>query len=116
MRITRVYADGGGESHFEDMEIPLKDAGEIGRLSERFPASGIIFRENDADYDYDWHTAPARQYIIMLDGEIEIEVSSGEKRRFRGGDILLVEDVSGRGHKTRVTNNQPRRSIFVTLE
>jgi len=98
------------------MEIPLKDAGEIGRLSERVPASGIIFRENDANYDYDWHTAPARQYIIMLDGEIEIEVSSGHKRRFRGGDVLLVEDVSGRGHKTRVTNNQPRRSIFVTLE
>lgn len=116
MRITRVYSDSNGESHFEDVEILLKDAGEIGRLSERFPASGIIFRENDADYDYDWHTAPARQYIIMLDGEIEIEVSSGEKRRFRGGDILLVEDVSGRGHKTRVTNNQPRRSIFVTLE
>lgn len=116
MRITRVYSDSNGESHFEDVEILLKDAGEIGRLSERFPASGIIFRENDADYDYDWHTAPARQYIIMLDGEIEIEVSSGEKRHFRGGDILLVEDVSGRGHKTRVTNNQPRRSIFVTLE
>jgi len=115
MRITRIYSDANGESHFENVEISLKDAGEIGRLSERFPASGIIFRENDADYDYDWHTAPARQYIIMLDGEIEIEVGSGEKRRFRGGDILLVEDVSGRGHKTRVTNHQPRRSIFVTL-
>lgn len=116
MKVTRIYSDSKGESRFEDVEIPLKNAGEIGRLSERFPASGIIFRENDADYDYDWHTAPARQYIIMLDGEIEIEVSSGDKRRFRGGDILLVEDVSGRGHKTRVTNNQPRRSIFVTLE
>lgn len=116
MKVTRIYSDSKGESRFEDVEIPLKNAGEIGRLSERFPASRIIFRENDADYDYDWHTAPARQYIIMLDGEIEIEVSSGDKRRFRGGDILLVEDVSGRGHKTRVTNNQPRRSIFVTLE
>lgn len=116
MKITRVYNDARGKSHFETVEIPLEDAGEIGRLSERFPASGIIFRENDADYNYNWHTAPARQYIIMLDGEIEIEVSSGEKRCFRGGDILLVEDISGRGHKTRVTNNQPRKSIFVTLD
>ncbi len=52
----------------------------------------------------------------MLDGEIEIEVSDGEKHTFRGGDILLVEDVEGRGHRTRVINNKPRRSIFVTVE
>ncbi len=63
-----------------------------------------------------WHTAPEKQYIIMLDGEIEIEVSDGEKRKFRGGDILLVEDVDGRGHETRVINNKPRRSIFITVE
>lgn len=116
MNLTRIYADEQGASHFENREIQFKDAGEIGRLSIRHPASGIIFRENDADYDFDWHTAPQRQYIILLDGEIEIEVSDGEKRRFRGGDVLLVEDVTGKGHRTRVTNNQPRRSIFVTLE
>lgn len=116
MQITRIYADAEGESHFEDVEISLSDAGEIGRLSQRFPATGIIFRENDPDYDYDWHTAPRRQYIILLDGEIEIQVSDGETRRFRGGDVLLVEDTTGRGHRTRITNGQPRRSIFVTLD
>jgi hypothetical protein len=29
---------------------------------------------------------------------------------------LLVEDTTGRGHITRTINNQPRRSIFVTLD
>lgn len=116
MKITRVYADSAGESHFEELDIPLNDSGPIGRLSERHPVKNIIFRENDADYDYDWHCAPQRQYIVLLDGEIEIENSSGEKRRFRGGDILLVEDISGRGHRTRVVNNKPRRSLFVTLD
>jgi len=115
MKITRVYASTDGHSHFEEIEIPLLDAGTIGRLSEGLPVERIIFRENDRNYDYDWHHAPQRQYIIMLDGEIEIEVSDGEKRKFRGGDILLVEDVTGRGHRTRTTNNQPRRSVFITL-
>ncbi len=114
-RITRVYADADGHSHFGELAVPIRDAGEIGRLSEARPVSGVIFRENDADYDYDWHNAPQRQYIIMLDGEIEIEVSDGERRRFRGGDVLLVEDTTGTGHRTRTVNNQPRRSIFVTL-
>ncbi|RMF70256.1 MAG: hypothetical protein D6743_00565 [Calditrichaeota bacterium] len=116
MNVVRIFADASGDSHFEDVEIPLRDAGAIGRLSECLPAAGIIFRENDPDYDYDWHNAPTRQYIILLDGEIEIQVSDGEKRTFCGGDVLLVEDTHGRGHKTRVTNGQPRRSIFVTLE
>jgi hypothetical protein len=116
VRITRVYADAAGESHFGELDVPLEDAGPIGRLSERLPVRSIIFRENDADYDFDWHCAPQRQYILMLDGEIELETSDGEKQRFRGGDILLVEDISGRGHRTRTVNNQPRRSVFVTLD
>jgi hypothetical protein len=116
LKITRVYAGAAGDSHFSEIDIPLKDGGIIGRLSERQPVKNIIFRENDGDYDYDWHCAPQRQYIVLLDGEIELEASDGEKRRFRGGDILLVEDVSGRGHRTRTVNNKPRRSVFVTLD
>lgn len=116
MKITRVYADAAGDSHFGEIDIPLKDNGNIGRLSERHSVKSIIFRENDADYDYDWHCAPQRQYIVLLDGEIELEASDGEKRNFRGGDILLVEDVSGRGHRTRTVNNKPRRSLFVILD
>ena len=116
MKITRIYSDPLGESRFGELDIGLGDSGPIGRLSERFPVTSIIFRENDAGYDYDWHNAPERQYIVLLDGEIEIEVGDGEKRVFRGGDVLFVEDVDGRGHRTRVTNNGPRRSVFVTLE
>ena len=116
MKITRLYSGSDGESHFGEIEIDLEDMGPIGRLSVRSPVKSIIFRENDADYDYDWHNAPERQYIVLLDGEIEIEASDGEKRMFRGGDILLVEDVVGKGHKTRATNNMPRRSVFITLD
>jgi hypothetical protein len=115
MRLTRVYATPDGVSHFEDVEVPLRDAGAIGRLSEPEAARSVIFRETAPDYDYDWHPAPRRQYIVLLDGEIEIEVGDGEKRRFRGGDVLLVEDTEGRGHYTRTTDGKRRRSIFITL-
>jgi len=116
LKITRVYADASGDSHFEEVDIPLQDAGTIGRLSERHRVGSLIFRENDRDYDYDWHCAPQRQYIVLLDGEIEIETSLGEKRRFRGGDILLMEDVTGHGHRTRTVNDRARRSLFVTVD
>lgn len=115
MKVTRVYATPDGESHFEEMDVPLRDAGEIGRLSEGVPAKHVIFRENAGDYDYDWHHAPQRQYIVLLDGHIALEVSDGERREFRGGDILLMEDTSGKGHRTRTVDGKPRRSLFIVL-
>lgn len=115
MTITRIYATPDGESHFEDVEVPLRDAGAIGALSDATPARDVVFRETAPDYDYDWHPAPQRQYIVLLDGEIEIEASDGETRRFQGGDVLLVEDTHGRGHRTRTTDGRRRRSVFVTL-
>jgi hypothetical protein len=116
MRFIRVYADESGESHFADQEVELKDAGPIGRLSETIPARGVIFRKNDSGYDYDWHVAPQRQFIVLLDGVIEIEVSDGERRTFRAGEILLMEDTMGRGHRTRHLEAQERRSLFILLD
>lgn len=116
MRITRIYSDDQHQSRFEDIEIELKHAGDIGSLSKKYPAQNIIFRETEGSYDYDWHQAPERQYIVILEGNIEIEVGTGEKRSFTGGDILLVEDTQGRGHRTRTTDGKHRRSIFITLD
>ena len=115
MKITRIRAGADGATRFDEVEIPLAGAGEIGRLSKPFPADAVIFRETGADYDYDWHPAPARQLVILLDGEIEIEVGCGEVRRFGGGEVLLLEDTSGRGHRTRNVGAVPRRSLFVRL-
>ena len=116
MKITRLYTGSDQESHFEDIEIELKDAGDIGELSKKEDATGIIFRRTGPDYDYDWHNAPRRQYILMLDGAVDVEVGDGTVRRFSSGDILLVEDLTGRGHKSKAVNNQSRTSVFVTLD
>jgi|SRR5690606_20851390 len=113
--ITRVYSDAEGESRFEEISIPLEESGEIGFLSEKIPAKDIMFRTVKPTYDYDFHTAPQRQFILLLDGEIEIETSLGEKRKFKGGDILLMEDTEGKGHKTKNLLPMERRSVFVTL-
>lgn len=62
-----------GDSYFKDFYIPLKDVGNIGYLSEGETVINLIFREVKSTYDYDFHTAARRQYIILLDGGIEIE-------------------------------------------
>ena len=115
-QLTKIYSDSKGDSHFEDVQIPLQEGGTIGMLSNLIPVSGLIFREVEPTYDYDFHTAPQKQYIILLDGEIEIETSLGDKRIFKAGEVLLVEDTEGKGHKTKNLLPVKRRSLFITVE
>lgn len=100
---------------FDEFSVELADGGEIGWLSDPIAAKSVIFRRNEPGYDYDWHCAPQRQLIVMLDGEIEIEVTSGETRRFKGGDVILVEDTTGTGHRSRSVIAGPRHSLFIPL-
>lgn len=116
MIYTRIYSDTNGNSHFEEVVVPLHDKGVVGFLSANFVVSELQFRENKMDYSWDFHTAPARQFIVLLDGEIEIETSLGDVRRFKGGDVLFVEDVSGKGHRTRNITQRIRRSLFIKLD
>lgn len=115
MKVTRIYTGTDGESHFEDIDFSVKGEGSE-RLSELMKATGIIFRETTGAYDADWHTAPRRQFVINLEGRIELIVKDGTKRILGPGDILLAEDTTGRGHISRAVNNQPRKSIYVTLD
>ena len=116
MRIHHLYADASGESHFEDIEVEWVEETRSGKLSQRFPAAGIIFRELLPTYDLGWHPAPRRQYIIYLDGGVEITASDGESRIIGAGEMLLVEDVTGKGHLSKAVNNQIRHCIFVPLD
>ena len=51
MKITRIYTGEDRQSHFEDLDIPLKDGGKGGLMSELMKAGGIIFRETDGSYN-----------------------------------------------------------------
>jgi hypothetical protein len=114
--VVRIYQDNRKITHFEDGEIELQSAGEIGSLSEAIPGGRLIFRRTDAGYDYDWHPTPARQFIMMMNGEIEIEVGDGEVRRIRGGQTLFLEDTRPPGHRTRNVGETPRWSVFVQTD
>ena len=116
MTVVRIFTGPDGKSHFEDVQVPLKDGGKIGFLSDRVAATGVVFRETGADYNYDFHVAPRRQYVVNLEGEVEIEVGDGSKRLLRSGDVLLAEDTTGQGHISRAVAGKPRRSLFVTLD
>ena len=116
MKVTRVYSDKNGNSQFEDIDIELFDNGEIGQLSKNIDVKSLQFRKVSPDYDYDFHHAPQRQFIVLLDGGVEITTSLGETRQFQTGEILLMEDTTGKGHKTKNLERRERTSIFIHLK
>ncbi len=116
MRIHNLYEDEDGQSHFRDIEVEWVEEGRGGKLSERMPATGIIFRQVPPTYEWDWHSAPRRQYIINLDAGVEITASDGEARNIGAGEVILVEDISGKGHLSKAIDGQLRHCIFVPIE
>ena len=116
MRIHNIYVDAKGETHFRDIEVKWVEERDFSKYSERLKATGIIFRETSGDYDLDWHPAPRRQYIINLDGGVKITASDGESRIIGAGEVILVEDTSGKGHLSKSVSGKMRHSIFVPID
>jgi hypothetical protein len=116
MRIHNLWVDDKGESHWRNVEVEYVETTRAGRLSKRLPATGIIFREVQPDYDLDWHPAPRRQYIINLDAGVQITASDGESRKIGAGEVILVEDVHGKGHLSKAIDGKVRNCIFVPID
>lgn len=118
-KIWRVYSGADGQSHVAELSFdmkPFKDVeGAHGEAAPTQAASAITFRVAPPGYVLNWHCAPRRQYSISLSGQAEIEVGDGTVVRLGPGDIVLAEDLTGRGHVTRVVGNEPRFYALVPL-
>ncbi len=110
--ITRLYTGEDGESHFEELDM---DLGEYpwGDLKN---ATGIMFRHDEPGTFMDWHVAPRRQFIITLSGEVEIGLGDGTLRRFGAGQVMLADDLTGRGHTTHAVSDVPRVSVAIPVD
>jgi quercetin dioxygenase-like cupin family protein len=112
MTVTRLFTGDDGRSHFQ--EIP--DAFEITEISgqsEFENATGVALRCASGDTVSGWINAPRRQHVVILTGEVEIEVTDGSKCRLVPGDILLAEDTTGQGHITRGFGE--RKTVVISI-
>jgi len=120
MRFTILTEDGEGESHYVDADLELVARAFVPPappmyVSEPVLAARGVFFEIPAGWFGDWHPAPCRQYSVQTTGELEVQVSDGEIRHFLPGDVVLVEDVRGTGHTTRVVSDDAVRGVYVQL-
>lgn len=94
-KVIRVYSTADGESHVEDLVI----AANAGPVPITTMTAGV-YRGSGVTAP-DWHNAPRRQFAINMTGTLEVELSGGKRRKIGPGDLVFLEDVTGKGHVTR---------------
>jgi hypothetical protein len=104
-RVIRIYATPDGESHVETLVIS-PDAGPVPVTQ----MTASVYRGSGATAP-DWHTAPRRQFAINMTGALEVEITNGTRHRIGAGDLVYLEDVTGKGHVTRALG--PITNLFI---
>jgi len=116
MKVPRLYSDSKGISTWDEVEIACPQVETGLEISETLHATGISFRFADpGDFD-DWHHAPARQFVVVMSGALEIMCGDLSVRAFPTGSILLIEDVDGGGHRTRGTGTDRRLTLNIPVD
>src|SRR5687768_322183 len=110
MSIIRLYTGPDGQTHIEALDLASHP-----ELTTLQPTKGIVFRTSQPGYFSDWHNAPRRQFVITLAGEVEIGLGDGTVHRFCPGHVTLAEDLTGKGHTTRVIGTAARLTATIHL-
>jgi hypothetical protein len=119
MKITRFHATDDGGSRFDEIELAVNEEridpfGNVLHQSKAFNSPSVRFVELPRTLDQSWHHAPARQVVFVLHGVVEVGTSDGEKRRWGAGAAFIPDDLTGKGHLTRVIEG-PAMLAFVEL-
>jgi hypothetical protein len=108
-RLVRIYADRDGESHVEELELSVVNPPTPGAAGGTIPSEGrptlraYPVRSPEDDWAVvDWHRAPRKTFVVAISGNIEVEVSDGQRLAIDKGDLVYLEDTTGKGHVTRL--------------
>lgn len=111
-RYVHIYADADGESHLADIEMPMTDLpqtihGNSGRRSDPISSETLTIVSFEGPTPKPIFAPPPDARIgIVLRGELVLETSDGAVTRLGAGDMYLVEDTHGKGHRNYVVAHE----------
>ncbi len=117
---VRLHVDGAGESHMQTREVALSSA-EFAppappmEVSSLEAAVGWRFLHLPSRWAGEWHPTPKRIWIFCVAGAMEFEASDGAVHRVETGSAMLLEDTTGRGHRSRVIGDRDALLVAVQL-
>jgi hypothetical protein len=123
LELDCIVNEGSKTSYFSKRSITLNGT-PARSLSERHDAQNFRLRTSDPSYASSWHVAGDPTLLVILQGEITIELRDGQTRRFAAGDMFVAEDFlqtglefdqSKHGHRAFVSSDNELRVLHLKL-
>jgi len=117
---THLYSDANGVSHFKAEQLDFKPlpgatASQSLTMHALAGAQGATFLRLAKGAVEDWHVAPRTQFLIGVQGESEVTTGDGKTLHVKPGDIVLMDDTKGKGHKTAAVGAEDHVAMVVPV-
>lgn len=114
-----------GRARFRDVVMPLGEGTPASRLSALAPSGGMQWRQSPPGFASDFHCTGTPQWLVVLQGRMEIGLQDGSTREFGPGECFHSNDTlppgetfdpTRHGHRSRQVGDEPLVTLFVRTE
>ena len=119
---TILFTDADGRARFREEAIALDQGSPQSMLSSLMPSQGLQLRHSPVGFRSQFHCSVTPQWVVILQGQMEICLQDGSSRVFTPGqhfystDTLpegVVFDPAVHGHWSRQRGDEPLVTLFV---
>ena len=114
MNITTIAVDANGHSYFTETELAQTGIGRRIQAKNQDVASWQMALAQPTHVQ-DFARAPEPHVVAVMSGSMALTVSNGESRYFSRGDMVLLRDTTGQGHRMRVAGHDPCGFLIINL-
>jgi hypothetical protein len=115
--VFHLHGDASGDTHLRVLDFPVREtyAGVVRGLTD-IPATTIGFGEFvERKPDAGVHQAPRRQFLVVLQGTLELVTTLDQRELLQPGDVLLADDDGTKGHISRDVGDEPLALLAIGI-
>jgi hypothetical protein len=122
MTVPELFTDADGLARFRERPVALTEGTPVTRLSALAPSGGWQLRHSPVGFASDFHCTTTPQWLVVLQGRMEIGLRDGSARVFGPGECFhsndtlpagAVFDATLHGHRSRLLGDEPLVTLFV---
>ncbi len=119
---TILYTDTDGRAKFKNVNLELTEGADAARLSPLANSGGYQFRQSPIGFRSSFHCTTTPQWLIVLQGAMEIGLQDGSSRIFKAGQSFYSNDTlppgatfdaKRHGHWSRQVGDEPLVTVFI---
>ena len=119
---TVLFTDTDGRARFRDEALALDEGSPVAMLSALQPSGGCQLRHSPVGFRSAFHCTTTPQWVVILEGLMEIGLQDGSSRTFAPGQHFFSADTvpagaafdsARHGHCSRQVGDHPLVTLFV---